>query len=91
VTLRVGSDPYTNLRVLSAGLSTADPAAVTFAVRPAGARTWRRLAVDDGLPYRAYLDPRNYARGRRVDAVAVVRGSDGSVAASRVTTFVPRR
>jgi glycosidase len=90
VSLRVGSDPYTSLRALTAALSAPDPAAVTFAVRRPGATTWTRVAVDDGAPYRAYLDPGNYRRGQRVEAVAVVRASDGSVSSSAVVGFVPR-
>ena len=90
VTLRAGSDPYTNLRSLTATLSPATPSSVTFAVRPVGAQGWRRVAVDDGSPYRSYLDPTRYGRGQRVDAVAVARGNDGSVSVSPVVRLVPR-
>ena len=64
---------------------------VTFAVRRAGATKWRRLAIDDGAPYRAFLDPRDYKRGERVPLVAVARASDGSVSTSPVLTVQVRR
>jgi glycosidase len=90
VTLRAGSDPYTELRVLTASLAPASPASVTFAIRPVGAATWARVAIDDGAPYRAYLEPKRYRRGQRLEVVAIVRAADGSVAASPVTRFTPR-
>jgi len=91
LTLRAASDQYTNLLKLTAAPATVDPLAVTFAVRRAGAKRWTRVAVDDGGPYRAFLDPRSFRRGEKVSVVAVARASDGSVSASPVLSLQPRR
>ena len=91
VTLRAASDLYSNLVRLTATPTTVDPLSVTFAVRRPGATTWHRLAIDDGAPYRAFLDPRGYKRGERVSLVAVARASDGSVSTSPVVTVQVRR
>ena len=66
-----------------------EPVSVWFAVRRQG-RAWRKVAVDDSAPYRGFVDPLAFAQHERVDAVAVVRGLDGSVAVSPVVTFTPR-
>ena len=89
-TLRFGSDRFTNLKVLTAALAGRDPASVTFAVRRPGARSWTRVAVDDGAPYRAFLDPRRFKRGEKVAAVAVVRASDGTVSTTPVLSVQVR-
>jgi len=81
-TLRFGADRFTNLKVLTAAVAGPDPVSVAFAVKRRGARAWTRVAVDDGAPYRAYLDPRRFERGEKVAAVAVVRASDGTVSTS---------
>jgi hypothetical protein len=91
LTLRAGPDLYTNMLRLTATAATLDPLDVTFAVRRAGAKSWRRLAVDDGSPYRAYVDPRGFRRGERISLVAVGRATDGSVSTSPVLTLQPRR
>jgi glycosidase len=83
-TLHFGADRFTNLKVLTAEVAGRDPVSVTFAVRRPGAKTWARLGVDDGAPYRVFLDPRRYEGGERVSLVAVVRASDGSVSTSPV-------
>jgi hypothetical protein len=90
VTLRAGSDLYSDLLRLSATASTMDPLSVTFAMRRAGGTSWRRLAVDDGAPYRAFVDPLGFRRGERAYLVAVVRASDGSVSTSPVLAVTPR-
>jgi glycosidase len=91
MTLKAGPDLYTNLIRLAAAPATADPLSVTFAVRRPGAKTWSRLGVDDGAPYRVFLDPRRYKRGEKVSLVAVARSSDGAVSTSPVLTLQPRR
>jgi len=91
LTLRAGADLYTNMLRLTATAATLDPLDVTFAVRRAGATSWRRLAADDGSPYRAFVDPRGFRRGERIALVAVARASDGSVSTSPVLTLQPRR
>jgi hypothetical protein len=91
LTLRSGPDLYTNMLRLTATAATLDPLDVTFAVRRAGAKSWRRLAADDGSPYRAYVDPRGFKRGERISLVAVGRSTDGSVSTSPVLTVQPRR
>jgi glycosidase len=91
VTLRAASDVYTNLIRLTATPTTADPLSVTFAVRRPGAKAWARLAVDDGGPYRAFLDPRRFKRGEKLAVVAVVRASDGTISTSPVLSLEVRR
>ena len=83
-TLRFGADRFTSLNVLTAVVTGRDPASVTFAVRRPGAKSWTRVAVDDGAPYRAFIDPRRFKRGEKVAAVAVVRASDGAVSTTPV-------
>ena len=66
-----------------------EPVSVWFAIRrKSGA--WQKVAVDDSAPYRAFLDPLRFGKREQVDAVAVARGLDGTVAVSPVVTFTPR-
>ena len=82
--LRVGADRFTNLKAVTAAITGGDPASVTFAVRRKRSATWKRLGVDDGAPYRVFVDPRGFGKGEVVSLVAVVRASDGSVSTSPV-------
>ena len=86
--LTVGPDPTTQYDVLTARM-TGEPVSVWFATRRAGG-TWQKLAVDDSSPYRAFIDPGNYAKKVKVEAVAVARGLDGKVSVSNPITFTPR-
>ncbi len=90
-TLRFGTDRFTNLKVLTASVTGRDPVSVTFAVRRPGAKSWARVAVDDGAPYRAFLDPKRFRRGEKIAAVAVVRSSDGVVSTTPVLPVQVRR
>ncbi len=90
-TLRFGTDRFTSLKVLTAAVTGRDPVSVTFAVRRPGAKGWTRVAVDDGAPYRAFLDPKRFRRGQKASAVAVVRSSDGAVSTSPVLSVQVRR
>jgi hypothetical protein len=58
---------------------------VAFGIRRAKGK-WTRLAIDDTPPYRAFLDPRKYRKGERVELVAVVRTLDGTTRTSAVLT-----
>ena len=80
-------DALTSLYLLSANVRGA-PVSVTFATRRKGG-TWQRVAVDDSAPYRAFLEPERFAKRARVDAVAVARGANGSVAVSKVVSVTP--
>jgi hypothetical protein len=91
VTLKAAADLYTNLLRVTATAGTTDPLSVTFAVRRAGGKRWKRVSVDDGAPYRAFLDPAAYRRGEKVSVVAVALASDGAVATSPVLVLQPRR
>ena len=89
-TLRVGADRFTNLKVVTAAITGGDPVSVTVAVRRKGSATWKRLGVDDGAPYRVFVDPRGFGKGEVVSLVAVARASDGSVSTSPVLSVVLR-
>ena len=91
VTLRTATDLYTNYLRLTATAGNPDPLSVTFAVRRLGDKEWRRLATDDGAPYRAFLNPRSYRRGEKLALVAVARSSDGAVSTSPVVSVQVRR
>ena len=88
-TLTEGADGVSAYDVLTA-TEAGGPVSVTFALRRGGG-PWQRLAIDDSSPYRGYVDPARFGKGESVQAVAVARGLDGSVAVSGVLTFVPRR
>jgi hypothetical protein len=84
--LKESPDPLTSYDLLAATV-TGEPVSVTYALRRPGG-TWRRLALDDSAPYRAFVDPARYPKHTRLDAVAVARALDGSVSVSPVVTFV---
>jgi hypothetical protein len=75
---------------VSATVRGAAPVSVTFAVKR-GTRAWRRVAVDDTPPYRAFLDPAKYRRSERIQVAAAVRTLDGATAASNALQFTIRR
>jgi glycosidase len=87
-TLSGKPDELTSLYLLAANVR-GGPASVTFAIRARGGG-WRRVAIDDSAPYRAFLEPQRFAEGERVEAVAVARGANGSVAVSKVASVRPR-
>jgi glycosidase len=89
--LKVGPDDLTELLRLTANVPGTAPVSVAFAVRPATGGTWKRVAVDDTPPYRAFLEPGKYRRRARLQAVAVVRALDGRAAVSKVLPFTVRR
>jgi glycosidase len=78
------------LRVASVKVATADPVSVTFAVRR-GSGGWKRVATDDAPPYRGFLEMARYRKGEKVQLVAIVTSTDGSVAVSPVMRVTPRR
>jgi hypothetical protein len=82
-----GSDVLTSYYRLLASVA-GGPVSVWFAIRRAGG-AWQRVAADDSAPYRAFLEPGRFRKHERIQAVAVARGTDGSVAASPVGSFVP--
>jgi glycosidase len=63
-------------------------ASIAFAIRRRGG-AWQRVAVDDSLPYRAFLTPNRFKKHEKVDAVAVARGLDGTIAMSQIASFMP--
>src|SRR4051794_35321416 len=87
-TLSGKPDELTALYLLAANVR-GGPASVTFAIRARGG-AWRRVAIDDSAQYRAFLEPRRFAKGERVEAVAVARGANGSVAVSKGVSVRPR-
>ena len=78
-------DALTSLYLLVGHRARRARVASTFAIRRKGG-AWRRVAVDDSAPYRAFLEPERFAKRARVDAVAVARGANGSVAVSKVVS-----
>ena len=86
-TLTAGPDELSDYDVLAAKVP-GEPVSVWFAIRRKGG-SWQKVAVDDSAPYRAFLDPRVFKKGEKVDAVAVARGLDGTVAVSALDTFTP--
>jgi glycosidase len=86
-TLNAGPDSISSYYALTAGVA-GRPLTVAFAARPPGG-AWRRLAVDDSAPYRAFLEPQRYRKGTRVQVVAVARGFDGATSVSKVLTVKP--
>jgi hypothetical protein len=66
------------------------PVSVAFAVKRAD-EPWRRVAIDDSPPYRAFLTQSEFRPGESVSVVAVARSLDGRIAVSLVRTQVPRR
>ena len=83
-------DGLSSLWRVSARVVGRAPLSVAFAVKRIGG-PWRRVAIDDSPPYRAFLTPSEYRRGERVSMVAVARSLEGRVAVSLVRTQVPRR
>jgi len=87
--LTVRPDELTALVQARATVATTEPVSVSIAVRR-GSGGWTRVAADDSPPYRAYLDPRRFRRGERVQLVALARWPDGTVTTSAVVPSVPR-
>jgi glycosidase len=87
--LKAGLDDVTSLNRVTASVA-GGPVTVSFAVRRAKG-AWRRLAIDDASPFRAFLDPLRYRKNERVYLVAVARGLDGATAVSSVVPLVLRR
>jgi hypothetical protein len=87
VALTAKPDQLTTYEALAATVPTTT-ASVAFAIRRGGG-PWRRVAVDDSAPYRAFLAPGGFRRHERVQAVAVARTGDGTISISPVLTFTP--
>ncbi|MBV8952067.1 MAG: DUF3459 domain-containing protein, partial [Actinobacteria bacterium] len=85
--LTAAPDALTDYDALTATVAGA-PASVWFAIRRPGG-SWQKVAVDDSAPYRGFVDPLQFKKKQKVQAVAVARGVDGSVAVSKVVTFTP--
>jgi glycosidase len=85
--LSAGTDSLTSYFRLQATVA-GGPVSVAFATRRKRG-SWRRAAIDDSAPYRAFLGPGRFRKGERVEAIAVARGTNGTTAASRAVTFVP--
>ena len=86
-TLSTGGDALTSFYRLGAAVP-GGPVSVAFAIRRHGG-SWQRVAIDDSAPYHAFLEPAKFRKRERVEAIAVARGTDGTVRTSRIVTFVP--
>jgi glycosidase len=87
-TLTVGADDLTAYYRLGVTGLGSSPVSVAFAIRRHGG-AWQRVAIDDSVPYRAFLTPTRFKKHERVDGVAVARGSDGTISTSQIASFVP--
>jgi glycosidase len=76
---------YYRLGVTGTGTSAVS---VAFAIRRHGS-AWQRVAIDDSLPYRAFLAPTRFKKHETVEGVAIARGLDGTISASTIASFVP--
>ncbi|MGZ4379903.1 MAG: alpha-amylase family glycosyl hydrolase [Gaiellaceae bacterium] len=89
--LKVAVDGLSSMFRASATVATSQPLSVAFAVRRGSAGAWRRLAVDDSAPYRAFVEPQRYHRGERLSLVAIARNLDGTTSVSAIVPFtVPK-
>ena len=77
-------DDFSELWLLSAETSES-PQEVSFLIDDGTG--WRRLAVDDSFPYRAFVDPDALPPGSTSRIVAVSRFADGTVVPSGIATF----
>jgi hypothetical protein len=81
-------DDLTSLYRLGATVRGTAPVSVSFAIRRRGG-SWRRVAIDDSAPYRAFLEPGHFKRHEQVEVVAVARGLTGATSISSVATVQP--
>jgi glycosidase len=89
-TLTASADDLTELLRVGATSGSSKIVSIAFAVRRAKGG-WRRLAVDDSPPYRAFLDPKAYRRKETVYLVAIARAPNGTTAVSPVVPTIVRR
>ena len=82
--ITVGPDDFSELWLLSAETSES-PQEVSFLIDDGSG--WRRVAVDDSYPYRAFIDPESLAAGSVSRIVAVSRFADRSVVRGDIITF----
>ncbi|MEY4401035.1 MAG: hypothetical protein RL072_900 [Actinomycetota bacterium] len=80
----VGPDDFSELWLLSAETSES-PQEVSFLIDDGSG--WRRVAVDDSYPYRAFVDPESLAAGSVSRIVAVSRFADRNVVRGNIITF----
>jgi glycosidase len=85
--LTAAEDALSSYDALQATVS-GPPVSVTFALSRHGG-PWRRLAIDDSAPYRAFVDPGTFAKRERIRVVAVARSLAGQTAVSKVVTLTP--
>jgi hypothetical protein len=88
-TLRAARDDLSSLLRLTAAVPGTAPVSVAFGVRRANG-SWKRLAIDDSPPYRAFVTPGSYRKNEQVSFIAVVRSLDGRTAVSKVVKGEPR-
>ncbi|MGA1419115.1 MAG: alpha-amylase family glycosyl hydrolase [Ilumatobacteraceae bacterium] len=79
-----GPDDFSELWLVSAETSES-PQEVSFLIDDG--RGWRRIAVDDSYPYRAFVDPDSLPAGATSRIVAVSRFADGTVVRGEVAAF----
>jgi glycosidase len=86
--LTAGVDDLTSNFRLGVTATGASPVSVAFAIRRRGG-AWQRVAIDDSVPYRAFLTPSRFKKHEKVEGVAVARGLDGTISTSHIASFVP--
>jgi hypothetical protein len=79
-----GPDDFSDLWLLAAETSES-PQEVSFLIDDG--KGWRRVAVDDSAPYRAFVDPDSLMAGTTSRIVAVSRFADGTVVRGQIASF----
>lgn len=82
--LRVSIDRDEKLMNLTATLSTADPATVSFAVKVGTAKTWTYLGSDDAASFGMVYEYGRLKKGTSIQFVAISKTTSGLIATSDV-------
>lgn len=83
-TIRVAIDRDEKLMNLTATLSTADPATVSFAVKVGTAKTWTYLGSDDAASFGMVYEYGRLKKGTSIQFVAISKTTSGLIATSDV-------
>jgi glycosidase len=82
--LKVSADKSNRLMNLSATLTTADPATVSFAVKVGTAKTWTYLGSDDAASFGMVYEYGRLKKGTSIKFAAISKTTSGLIATSDV-------